>query len=81
MFRKLCFALSILYLVGVAGALRAQAPAGTISTYAGGGRLNLDGVLATDYQLNRPSDVAIDPSGERLRRRQQTTTRYVKSTT
>ena len=63
MFRGLYCAVSLIGLVGVADALRAQAPAGTISTYAGGGRSSQDGVLATDYRLNNPSDVAVDGLG------------------
>ena len=62
MLRRLCWEVSVC-LVGVACALRAQAPAGTISTYAGGGKSKNDGVPATDYKLNSPSDVAVDALG------------------
>ena len=47
----------------MAGALRAQAPAGIISTYAGGGKSKNDSVPATDYKLSSPSDVAVDALG------------------
>ena len=61
--RRLYCAISLIGLVAVAGALQAQVPAGIISTYAGGGILNQDGVLATNYQLDHPSDVAVDRLG------------------
>ena len=61
--RKLCWAVWLIGLAGGAGALRAQVPTGIITTYAGGGKSNLDGVLATDYQLRRPADVAVDSLG------------------
>ena len=61
--RRLRWAVSLIGLVGVAGALRAQAPAGVISTYAGGGKSKDDGVPATDYKLSSPSDVAVDALG------------------
>jgi len=61
--RRLGGAISIICLVGLAGILRAQAPAGVISTYAGGGKSQNAGVPATDYRLSSPSDVAFDPLG------------------
>ncbi len=61
--RRLYFAISLIGLMGAAGALRAQAPAGIISTYAGGGKSKNDGVPPTDYKLSSPSDVAVDALG------------------
>ena len=63
MFRGLYCAVSIIGLVGVADALRAQIPIGVISTYAGGGKSKNDGVPATDYKLSNPADVAVDALG------------------
>ncbi len=63
MLRRLCWAVFLIGLVGAGGALSAQAPAGVISTYAGGGKSNQDGALATNYKLDRPSDVAVDNLG------------------
>src|SRR5262245_40525257 len=60
---SLCRAIFLIVLAALPGVLRSQVPAGIISTYAGGGGSTQDGVLATNYRLFNPSDVALDASG------------------
>jgi len=48
------------------GRIRRVAPDGLISTFAGGGGSQLDGVLATDAQLGGPRGLEIDAAGNLL---------------